>query len=154
MSGARSRRLVAAIIAGAVVALVPLILRTTPAAADQMTFSSTNSEQTFTADRTGMPSGVAGDRGAVVAATLTVSPGDGFTSGGDGIAGGSASGQELAVTRLDVGGIALSAFLALIAGTALLLSVRHRRVAATAITGDQLRPSEILDQLLDEDEAE
>ncbi|MBV9593023.1 MAG: hypothetical protein JO147_04405 [Actinobacteria bacterium] len=115
MSRPRTRRLAAAVLVGALVSLIPLLLRVTPAAANQ-----------------------AGINARTATAAVT----------------GSRAAAELAVTELKVGGIAVSAVLAFVAGTALLLTVRHRRVAAVAVPEDQPRASEVLDQLLEEGQAD
>jgi hypothetical protein len=135
MSGPRSR-LLAAVIVGIMVALVPVLVRVTPAAADQVTLSQTGSEQMFTANPGG--GGGATDVGPLPLA-VAVPP----ASADSAVA-------ELALSGVNVGDIAVSTVLALVAGTALLLTARHRRVAGVAITDDQPGGSEILDQLLDE----
>jgi hypothetical protein len=156
--GVRFRRLLTAMIVGALAALVPVLVPVSPAAAEQVERIPTASEQTFTVPAA-IPqmTGLASEDRYVFGVTARTRPAAGrsdLVTPSAAAAATAGPGTELALTGENVGGIALSAFIAMIIGIALLLSVRHHRVAATAITDDQPGASEILDQLLDEDQAE
>jgi hypothetical protein len=158
VSGVRFRRLMTAMIVGALAALVPVLVRVTPAAADQVELFPTASEQTVTVPAASpQMTGLAAEDGCVFGVTVRTGPASDRSNLVTPSAAAAATARpatELALTGVNVGGIALSALVAMIIGTALLLSVRHHRVAATAIADDQPGASEILDQLLDEDQAE